>query len=89
MLTDLGDTCTDIGKGVITNEVECKNIVEDLSKTYISTRDTRIYPTGCFIYNNNIGYLNTYEGGAGHAQVNAICKGGKLISVTNHLRGDF
>ena len=85
VLTGLGETCTDISKDLITNEAECKAAVEGFSKTYISARDTRFYPTGCFIYNDFIGYFNTHENGKGHSKINAICKEGKLTKLINHL----
>ena len=76
MLTGLGETCADINKGVITNEAECKAAVEGFSKKYFSARYTRIYPTGCFIYNDKIGYFNTRKDGKGHSKVKAICNEG-------------
>ena len=77
-LTELGQTCEDIGLSLITDRKECIIAIESFGRTYDGDQTVEFFPKGCYVWVHHvskIGYLNKHKTGRGHKQAKAICKG--------------
>ena len=77
-LTELGQTCDDIGLSLITDRKECIIAIESFGRTYDGDQNVEFFPKGCYVWVHRVskvGYLNKHKTGRAHKQAKAICKG--------------